>query len=67
MPTLGTTNGCAYTYPSTGWVNNKPNVLVLTLASVSWVSFVFWPVRALSLCQVRTDTGSAAALELRKK
>src|SRR5579863_5028378 len=41
-------------YPSTGTENSFPNAEVFTLAVVSCVSFRFWPVRALSLCCVRT-------------
>src|ERR1700730_17841931 len=33
-----------------------PNELTATLDGVSAVSFRFWPVRALSLCWVRTPT-----------
>src|SRR5262245_58912290 len=42
--------------PLTGAENNLPNWLVLTFAVVSIASWVFCPVRELSLCQVVTFT-----------
>src|SRR6266571_9226811 len=56
MKTWPTTNGWAYTSPSTVSVNTLPNCWTLTLLVVNAVSLSFQPDLVLSLCCVRTDT-----------
>src|SRR5258708_2244020 len=51
-----TTNGWAYTSPSTGSVNSLPNCCTLTLLVVNAASLSFQPARVLSLWCVSTDT-----------
>jgi hypothetical protein len=47
--------------PSTFRLANRPNDDELTFAGVNIVSARFWPVREVSLCQVKTPTGPVAA------
>src|SRR5579863_9176561 len=54
-------SGCPTIIPSTGVVNSFPKCSGLTLAGVRIVSFVFWPVRALSLWKVVTLTCAIAS------
>src|SRR6267378_8519611 len=65
--TWPTTNGWAYTWSSTGSVNNAPNCRTLTLLVVNAVSLSFQPDRVLSLCCVSTatDWGFVARLDVR--
>src|SRR5208282_382970 len=49
MVTFATYNGCAKTCASTGCANNFPNWLTFTFDVVRIVSFVFCPVRPLSV------------------
>jgi hypothetical protein len=51
-----TNSGCASTGPSSGKVPSLPNLPELTLVGVSWVSPVYAPVRAMSLCHVGTSS-----------
>src|SRR5712691_3648351 len=65
--TWPTTNGCAYTWSSTGSVNTAPNCCTLTLLVVNAVSLSFQPDRVLSLCCVSTatDWGIGALVSVR--
>src|SRR5690349_9141377 len=56
--------GCAYTYPSTAYVNSLPNEAMLTRAGVNCVSLLFWPVRPLSYRQVVTFTAAAGSASM---
>src|SRR5207302_7917326 len=57
---LETYSGCASTLPSTGMAKSLPNEFAFTLLGVSVLSVRFWPVRALSLCQVSTSVADDA-------
>src|SRR5712692_11004334 len=60
MLTFVTTSGWPYTWSSTTRLNSMPNWFTFTLLGVRMVSLRLAPVRALSLCCVRTFTWAKA-------